>query len=143
MRGTCVMRTWGRVASNPYPWRLNPARGLSHFPAYIGLGGLCFPSRSSRGEFDTVDQSANQKDSSPPDTGMQTEQNYGIWGCVEHFPNASAQIRIPFTKSDNPMKNQIEMTLSLVLSPGPSYQKIILRMKKIIITTAAQNRGFS
>jgi len=67
----------------------------------------------------------------------------GFSGGLNTSQMPAPKIRIPFTNSDNPIKNQIEITLPLMLSPALLYQKIILRMKNTVTTMAAQNKGFS
>jgi hypothetical protein len=66
----------------------------------------------------------------------------GFAGGLKTSQIPAHKIRIPFTNSDNPIKNQIDITLPLMLSPALPYQKIILRMKNTTMTIAAQNNGF-
>jgi hypothetical protein len=66
----------------------------------------------------------------------------GFAGGLNTSQIPAPKIRIPFTNSDNPIKNQIDITLPRMLSPDLPYQKIILRTKKTTTTIAAQNNGF-
>jgi len=45
---------------------------------------------------------------------------------------------MPFTNSERPMKNQIEIPCSCI-APPCAYQKIMFRITKTVATTTAQN----
>jgi hypothetical protein len=49
----------------------------------------------------------------------------------------AARMSAPFTKSEIPIKNQIEIILA-----SPTYQKMMFKITKIATTTAAQKSGF-
>src|ERR1700730_2391940 len=61
-------------------------------------------------------------------------------GCItSHTPEPT--IKIPFTKSEMPIKNQIEIPLLCMSSPNLHYQKMMLRTMNTMPIPTTQNIG--
>jgi hypothetical protein len=90
---------------------------------------------AARPEGHAVNRANHKQDRAPPDIRMQAvEHNRGFGGWIQ---TPAAKISAPFTKSETPIKNQIE-----IMCIASVYQKMMLRMKKTTTTIAAQKSGF-